>query len=111
MIDFTNYRIHSEKKDYMVFHFDHKEQSLYFEELLNKNNLYFEKHLENEKNFFIYYGVRRCDFTIVNQLNNESNGKFKKPFISDKYLRYTVLSLFFIMMGLALAGFIVTSFK
>lgn len=111
MIDFTNYRIHSEKKDFMVFHFDHKDQALYFEELLKQNNLFFEKHLENERNFLVYYGVRKCDFAKVNELNNESNGKFRKPFIADKVLRYTVLSLFFIMIALAFTGIIVTSLK
>ncbi|HET6245844.1 MAG: hypothetical protein H0V01_12315 [Bacteroidetes bacterium] len=111
MIDFTNYKIHSTKKDFMVFHFDHKDQSLYFEQLLTQNNLFFEKHLENEKNFLVYYGIRKSDFTKVNELNNISNGKFRKPFISDKYLRYTVLSLFFIMMALAVTGMIVNALK
>ncbi len=111
MIDFTNYRVHSTNKDFMVFHFDHKDQSLFFEELLKQNNIFFEKHIENEKNFLVYFGVRKFDFQKANEMNNESNGKFRKPFISDKYLRYTVLTLFLIMIALAFTGMIVTSFK
>ncbi|MDQ3192260.1 MAG: hypothetical protein M3Q58_11770 [Bacteroidota bacterium] len=111
MIDFTNYRVHSSKNDFMVFHFDHRDQALFFEELLNQNSVFFEKHIENEKKFLVYFGVKKFDFQKVNELNNESNRRFRKPFISDKYLRYTVLSLFLIMIVLALTGMVVTSLK
>ena len=111
MFHLGNYREHYDNKDYIVFYFDHKEQSLFFEELLTKNNLFFEKHLESEKNFLVYYAIRRSDFQKVNELNDQSKEKFRKPFISDNYLRYTVLSLFFLMLVLAITGAIVTSIK
>ena len=111
MIHLSNYREHYDNKDYIVFYFDHKDQSLFFEELLMRDNLFFEKHLESEKNFLVYYAIRKSDFQKVNELNDQSKEKFRKPFISDKYLRYTVLFLFFFMLVLAITGAIVTSYK
>ena len=111
MIDFTNYKVHPEKNDMIIFHFDHQEQAACFEQLLVDNHLFFEKQLQDEKNFFVYYAVKKIDFTKARELNDLAKGQFRKPFISDKYLRYTVLTLFFIFVGLAFVGFLIAKFK
>jgi hypothetical protein len=109
MLDFTNFREHPEKKEYMIFHFTQKERSFFFEEALLQKNIDFEKHVEEDALGKTFFAIKRRDFRVASEINDESRVKFRQPFIADTALRYVVLSLFIIMMGLAIAGMITTS--
>jgi hypothetical protein len=111
MIDFSNYKAHPTSKDHLLLFFDHEKQAAFFEELLLLNGIFFEKDLKESGKFFIYYAINKCDFDLVKPLNEQSNSKFRKPFIPDKSLRYTVLILFFTLLILALTGLVVTQIK
>lgn len=94
----------------MVLFFDHRKQADLFESLLVQYDIFFERDLDERKSFFVYYAVKKIDFENVKILNDEAKSKIRKPFIPDNFLRYTVLALFFIAFGLAVAGYIAANF-
>jgi hypothetical protein len=110
MLDLTNFKEHPVEKSFMVFHFSDPQRAEFFESELNSGKLFFEKHLDEEDKR-IYFAVRRADFRMVSAINDDSRIRFRKPFIPDKSLRYFVLSLFFIMVVLALGGIISEQLK
>ncbi|MBA3899000.1 MAG: hypothetical protein H0X62_02135 [Bacteroidetes bacterium] len=111
MIDFTNFRTHPDNKELIVFHYYKMDRALFVEESLQQASLEFEKFIDEAPNGRIYITVKKLNFSQVTDINDASKMKFRQPFIADAVLRYFVLSLFLLMMGLAITGMIVTSFK
>lgn len=109
MLDLTNFRDHPEHKDYIVFHFSQTDRAKFFEEKLQQKQLLFEKNEEDGPGARTFYAIKKRDFRIASEINDESRLKFRQPFIPDTVLRYFVLTLFFVMVGLAIIGMVMES--
>jgi hypothetical protein len=110
MLQLVNFNDHPQSPHHTIFSFKNPQQADFFEENLKNNNLFFERHNDIEDNEEVFYfAVKRIDFEKVKQINFLCLGKYRKPFISDPALRWFVLSIFFILMGLLISGMVVTS--
>lgn len=107
MIRLANYHTHPQFKDYTVFTFKNFEQGNYFESQLLAHNIPFEKAIDNEEKVMMF-GIKSSLFEQAQQINANSFAKYKKAFIPDKAVRYTVLTIFFTLLALAIAGYIKT---
>lgn len=108
MFSLINFDEHPTNRNKKVFHFSIEEHAAYFEALLSKNNLQFEKQIDTEGDQRIYYGVHIGDFEKAKELNYLTIGNFRKPFIPDIFFRYFLILLSIFVVGLAIAGFILS---
>ncbi len=107
LFDLTNYRVHPTEKSYNVYHFSKAEQADYFETLLIEYKLHFERHNENKSGRIVYYfGIKRSDEKVSNQLNNLTLGRYRKKFIPDNKLRNIIMLISMSILLLAVIGFI-----
>jgi len=104
LIDLTNYKQHPTRSDIQVFFFRELERADYFEKLLKEKELFFEKYVEDEGNLRVYFGVKRSDMGSVKILNNLTIGKFREPFISNKFLRYFIIGLSALALSFVIVG-------
>ena len=105
--DLTNYRIHPAEKSYNVYHFTKPDQADYFETLLIEYKLHFERYNEKKGDRLVhYFGIKRIDENISNQLNNLTLGRYRRKFIPDRKLRMGVMVISFGVLLLAIIGFI-----
>jgi len=104
MLKLINFQDHPSNRNKKVFYFRNEIHGNYFEELLNQNNIWFEKQIDSEGDQRIYYGIKLKDFKTVKQLNYLTIGKFRNKFIADKYLRVFVIGISILIMGIAIAG-------
>lgn len=109
MIRLTNYHTHPENKDYTVFTFKNFEQGNYFESELIAHNIPFEKAIDDDEKV-IMFGIKTTFFEQAQKINVDSFAKYKKAFIPDNTIRYTVLSIFFILLTLAILGYIKSNY-
>lgn len=107
LFNLTNYRDHPDNKNYKVFFHYNMEQAEYFKTLLIEENIDFEAFLEKEsKQDVMLFGIHKRDFRRALLQNEMSYAKYKKPFIQNKAIRYTVLFFTLILFIIALIGFI-----
>lgn len=108
-IDFTNFRDHPERKGYVVFRYYKLEQGDYFEGLMKEANIWYEKFVDDDEHRskdIVLFGVKKQDFARAQHLNNIAIGKYRSPFIPYKGLRLVMIAFFFVIMGLAVAGYL-----
>ncbi len=103
----TNYFVHPVDNRYMVFVFRQKLYADYFEELLKKENITFERHFE-EQDREILFGVHKRFQRKALNANFLTHAKFRKPFISNRLVKYSLLIITFGMIALAIVGYIRT---
>lgn len=109
MFNLANYHTHPEYKDFTVFTFKNKEQSYFFESKLLEENIPFEKGIDDEKQI-IMFGIKNTLFAKAQKINADSFAKYKKAFIPDNTLRFTMLGIFFILIAIAITGYIKTTY-
>ncbi len=110
LFDLTNYRIHPTDKSFNVYHFTKAEQADYFETLLIEYKLYFERHDEMKGDRMVYYfGIKRTEEKVSNQLNNLTQGRYRRKFIPDHRLRTFIMIISLGVLLLAIVGFFKTS--
>jgi hypothetical protein len=110
MFNLSNFREHPENKDYQVFFFYNMEQAHYFETQLLKENIAYESFLEKEsKREMMLFAVHRRDFRRAVIQNDLSFAAFKKPFIPNSFLRYSVLIITIALILFALAGYFMSN--
>ncbi|MFN7014492.1 MAG: hypothetical protein ACK4ON_09515 [Bacteroidia bacterium] len=109
MIRLANYHTHPEHKDYTVFTFKNFEQGNYFESELIAQNIPYEKAIDEDEKVMMF-GIKSALFEQAQKINADSFAKYKKAFIPDDAVRYTLLIIFFILMALALTGYIKTHY-
>lgn len=103
----SNYKEHPVKTNYLVFKFTNPAMGLYFESLLEENNISFEKDDEGHgQNDLLLYGVKTTYREEAVRLNFLAYAKLRKPLIPNVYLRYTVLLFFGFLVFLAIFGYI-----
>ena len=105
--DFTNWRNHPTRKKYLVFFFKTEAESNYFEALLIEHKIWFEKGDNDESQKARYlFAINRDDLGRVKNLNNLTIGKYRKPFMPNKVFKYIVMVISFIVLLLAVIGFV-----
>ncbi|MEQ8910637.1 MAG: hypothetical protein RIC95_15680 [Vicingaceae bacterium] len=87
-----------------VFFFRDPIHANHFELLLNEEKVEFEKQIDEEGDQTIYFGVKSSDFKRVQKLNYLTLGKFRKPFIPDRFFRFLLIAVSLLVLGLAFAG-------
>ena len=101
----TNWREHPERKLFSVFFFHTIEEGEYFESLLQKHEIWYEKSIDETANRRkALYAVKNSDLSEVRRCNNLTIGHYRKPFIANKVLRYALVILMFSIIGLGIIG-------
>ncbi len=107
MLNITNYSDHPTRPGFTVFKFHKIERALYFEELLKKDDIWYESSTE-ENNTTHLYGVRKGDFKKAMNANYLVSAKFRKKIIPNVYFRWSVIILAAVVIALAIIGAIKT---
>lgn len=105
---FVNINDHPTNRNLQVFFFKENTLANYFECMLIEEKVWYEKQIDEEGDKTIYFGIKRHDFTKVKKLNYLTHGRFRKKFIPDTFFRTLVISISLLVVGLAIAGAILT---
>jgi len=106
LFNLTNYREHPEEKDYQVFFFYHMEQGRFFESKLLEEGISYEQVIEEERDKpIMLFGVHKRDFRRALVQNDLSFAAYKKPFISNRFVRYSILVITIALVIFALFGY------
>lgn len=102
--DLTNWRKHPTRNGYEVFFYKTVEEGNFLENLLVEEKIFFEKFIDNEQDHSrkVMIAVKTGDVPRVRKLNNLVLGKYRKPFIPFKGLRYALVAFFFLIFTLIL---------
>ena len=104
MINITNYSDHPTRIGYTVYRFFEKERADYFEELLTKDNIYFETSAEELDNTIYLFGVKKWDAKQAMNANYLVSGKYRKKIIPNTYFRWGLIAFFIGVLALAIIG-------
>jgi hypothetical protein len=102
----TNYYEHPTDNRYVVFHYYKNEQAQTFEDLLLKNNIRFEKHIEDENAYIILFAIPKTHYKECVKYNFIAIGTHRKPFIPNRYLGYFLILLIAAAITLAIIGYL-----
>jgi hypothetical protein len=109
-IQLKNYRPHPTQARYMIFIYHDYRMACSFEDDMKAQTLFFEKDVAEEgPNKKWLYAVRKQDMAKAKEFNNLAVGKFRQPFISDPILKYAVLIISALLIGMAVVGYIVSN--
>ena len=107
LIRVANYQNHPTNDFYKVFFFYEEAQADFFEGLLKEANIWYERSLGEKKGEPLHlFGIKKKDLNKVYRLNNIAIGKFRRKFVPNKYQRIAVVLVGFIIVLIALIGFI-----
>ncbi len=106
MFNITNYSDHPTRIGYTIFKFYEKQRAEYFEELLKKDNIWFESSVEKEKLIY-FFGIRKGDLKKTMNANYLVSAKFRKKIIPNIYFRWGIITLAITIIILAIIGAIV----
>jgi hypothetical protein len=105
----VNIKDHPTNRQKRVFFYKEAEQAAHFERLLIEEKIFYEKQIDVEGDQTIYFGVKSVDFDKVKRLNYLTIGHFRKPFIPDKMFRLILITISMFILGLAIAGALLSS--
>jgi len=122
----VNFKDHPSDNRYKVFNFNTKEEAVFFEELLTKENIEFEKdeqeldslstlhftvrHEVEKKGTMYLYAVGQRDLKKVHKMNYKVNAKFRDNMIKNPLLRYGLVLFFLALLSFAIFGYIKVNF-
>ena len=106
MLNITNYFDHPTRIGFTVFRFHEKQRADFFEELLKKNDIWYEVSYEEEKSLHLF-GVRKGDFKKAMNANYLVSAKFRKKIIPNIYLRWGIIIFAILIITLAIVGAII----
>jgi len=122
----VNFKDHPSDNRYKIFNFNTKEEAIFFEELLTKENIEFEKdeeeldslstlhftirHEVEKKGIMYLYAVGQRDLKKVHNMNYMVNAKFRHNMIKSPFLRYGLVLFFLALLGFAIFGYIKVNF-
>ncbi len=104
--DFTNWREHPSNRKYTVFFFADVKQGNFFVNLLIEHKIPYEKHIESDdhkRKFMV--GIHNKHLKEARHLNNLTIGNFRNKFMPEKAMRWVVMTISFIALGLAFLGY------
>jgi len=106
LIKLANHKDHPINKAYKVYFFYKSFQSDYFKNLLIKENVFFEYAEEpNKRGTIFLFGIRKTDNQKVLKINYLTLGKFRSPFITQKWGQYAVIIISIIIILFSLISF------
>ena len=107
MILGINFYEHPSRQRTYVFEYTQKERADYFEDLLQREGIKFERetHDKDGKETF-FFGVNKEDLKVARNANYLAYAKYRKPFIADPALRYFTLGLSVVIGTLIILGII-----
>lgn len=102
----VNYVRHPSNPSYVVFRFADKVRADDFEKTLKSNKIWFEKGQEDTrgKTYFLY-GVHNKDFTKVEKINFDVEGRNRNFIIGNKFFRWALVLFSMGVMMLATVGY------
>ena len=110
MFQFSNYNEHPTRNNYTVFNFKTREEGDYFEALLKKDKIWYERDnsgtIDNPQ--LSLFGVKKADHKKALHHNFMTSAKFRKPFMRERAFRYIVVAISVTLVGLGIAGYIIT---
>lgn len=104
MFNITNYFEHPTRPGYYVFRFREKVRAAYFEELLIKDNVWFEKSEEEDENPLYLYGIKLNDYKKAINANYLVSAKYRRKTISSIYIRIIIYVVAVTILSLAIIG-------
>ncbi len=99
-----NYYDHESDNRYLVFEYFMEEHADYFQELLEGKKVEFERHYDEEKER-ILFGIQKRFRTDSTYCNNMTHAKFRRPFIKNNLLKYSLLLVTLLAITLGLIGY------
>jgi hypothetical protein len=118
----VNYKDHPKDNRYKIFNFNTKVEADFFEDLLNKDKIEFEKdeeeldslstlhftvrHEVEKKGVMYLYAVGQRDLKKVHNMNYMVNAKFRQNMIQSPILRYGLVIFFLALLSFAIFGYI-----
>lgn len=106
MINITNYSDHPTRIGFTVFKFHEMQRANYFEELLKKDNVWYESSIGEEASIHLF-GVKKGDFKKAMNANYLVSAKFRNKIIPNIYLRWGIIILAITFIALAIIGAII----
>lgn len=109
--DLTNWRKHPTRSGYEVFFYKTVEEGNFLQNLLIEEKIFFEKFVDEEEDHSrkVMIAVKIGDVPRVQKLNNLVIGKYRKPFIPFKGLRYSLAAFFLLIFTLLTLSIIYNS--
>lgn len=103
--NFTNKLKHPTNDKTIVYRHLVEEQATYFGELLSQANIAYEYQMDEEHaKHPHYFGVARIHEKKVDHLNYIALGRNRKKFIDSAPIRWIIIALSVLTIGLALVG-------
>lgn len=110
MFRFLNYHRDPNDKHRRVFYYREKAEAEAMKLRLKAEGIEYKELMDPNKPEITYLSVDMEDFDHVSDLNSEVLAQFPRKFIPDAAARLFLLIVFFIGLGLALAGYVVSNF-
>ena len=123
----VNFKDHPSDNRYKIFNFNTKAEADYFEDLLTKDNIEFEKdeqaldslstlhftvrHEVEKKGIMYLYAVGQRDLKTVHNMNYMVSAKFRHNMIKSPILRYGLVLFFIAVLGFAIVGYVKVNFN
>lgn len=104
LLNLQNHRDHPTNPVYFVYFFSRQPAADYFEQLLIKNNIHYERDLEDEGGGRHLFGIKKNDQYLVEKLNYEALGRHREKFIPNKFIRLFILFFTSLLLILAIIG-------
>jgi hypothetical protein len=102
----VNYVRHPSDPNYVVFRFADRKRADDFEQTLKSKKIWFEKGEENTRNkTYILFGIHNRDFSAVESVNYEVEGRNRNFIIGNKILRWSLVLFSLGVMILASVGY------
>src|SRR5690554_3649037 len=102
----VNYVRHPSDPNYIVFRFADKKRADDFEQTLKSKKIWFERGEENTRNkTYILFGIHNRDFSTVEQINYDVEGRNRNFIIGNKILRWSLILFSLGVMILASIGY------
>ena len=93
----------------MVFHYTDEAHANYFDELLTKKGIWFERDKDEDGEVIRYlFAVKKADRKGAISCNFLVKGKFRQKFIPNKWMRFSLLLLVLILMCMVIIGIVKT---
>jgi hypothetical protein len=104
MLNILNYKKHPTNSNYYVFKFWDNRRAADFEDALKKQSIWFEKDFDEEKEIALF-AIKQKDLEQVQKINFLVEAKYRKPFISNVFLKWATILFFIIALSFALYGY------
>lgn len=105
LLRIRNYFEHPVQRNYLVFQFYNLTMAEAFANILVENSIKFERDDEEGIPKKVLFGVHKTDSRKAMELNNFVIGKYRKPFIGNRYLKWTMLIVVTCAITVALIGY------